>query len=266
MSRLFERNPTGRFTGLAENYARYRPDYPKEAIDFIIAHCWLSPDSTVIDIGCGTGISSRMLAARGFRVIGIEPNTDMRATAEAEASLPGTPVHIYRDGRAENTGLPAGCADAVLAAQAFHWFEPEPALREFHRILKPDGWVVLLWNERDARDPFMAAYGAIIRTARSAAAVEVPRGEAGTPLLSSRWFQHAQRVAFTHEQILDEDGMIGRAFSASYAPREPEQVKAWQAALQNLFTQFQQNGKVSLRYETAVYLAQRRQAAVTYEP
>ncbi len=107
-------------------------------------------------------------------MIGIEPNAEMRATASATSPGPGERPVTYRDGRAESTGLPAAVADLVLAAQAFHWFEPDAALREFHRILKPDGWAALMWNERDEQDPFTAAYGAVIRTGRDTAAIEKP--------------------------------------------------------------------------------------------
>jgi ubiquinone/menaquinone biosynthesis C-methylase UbiE len=118
------RDPTARFTGLAEVYAQGRPGYPPEAVDFVLATCHLGSGSVVVDVGCGTGISSRLFAARGLRVIGIEPNADMRARASAERGS----VVEYHDGRAEATGLPQESADAVLSAQAFHWFEPEPAL------------------------------------------------------------------------------------------------------------------------------------------
>src|SRR5712691_10919508 len=96
------RDPTARFTGLAELYARSRPGYPAQAVDFVLATCNLRSGSALVDVGCGTGISSRLFAARGLHVIGIEPNADMRARAAAE---PG-PVVEYRDGRAESTGLP----------------------------------------------------------------------------------------------------------------------------------------------------------------
>jgi SAM-dependent methyltransferase len=258
MSRLFECNPTGRFTGLAEIYAKHRPGYPTEAINTIIARCRLRKSSTVVDVGCGTGILSRLLAANGLRVIGIEPNADMRAAADVQ-HLPGDrPKPVYGDGRAEATGLPASSADAVVAAQAFHWFEPEATLREFHRILKPDGWVALIWNLRDEKNPFTADYGAIIRTARTAAVMEPLHHRAGTALLTSSLFQNAERLVFANQQRLDEQGLLGRAFSVSYAPREPEQVEAWQAALRQLFIRNQKHGAVILRYETAVYLARRR--------
>lgn len=258
MSGLSDADPTGRFTGLAEVYARCRPDYPGEAVDFILSRCGLVRGARLVDVGCGTGISMRLFASRGLDVIGVEPNADMRRLAEAEPVPPGAPALTYRDGQAEATGLPDACADAVLAAQAFHWFAPEPTLREFHRILKPRGWAVLLWNERDSSDPFTAAYGAVVGASREAKAVELPRGRAGEPLLHSPLFADARRDVFDHRQELDVQGMLGRAFSASYAPREPDAIRQFTADLEAAFAQFQRGGKVVLRYETAVYTARRR--------
>ncbi len=255
MSRLSRANPTGRFSGLAEVYAKCRPDYPSAAVDFILAHCGLRPGSRLVDVGCGTGISTRLFARHGLEVIGIEPNADMRRQAEAELV---TPAPVYREGRAEATGLPDTCADGVLAAQAFHWFEAEPSLREFHRILRPGGWVVLVWNERDNADTFTAAYGEVVRSTPEAAKVEVPRGRAGEALLHSPLFENAQRDLFRHTQEVDQDGLLGRAFSASYAPREPVQAERFAAGLQAVFAHFQRDGKVVIQYETSVYTAQRR--------
>jgi SAM-dependent methyltransferase len=256
MSGLSEFNPTGRFTGLAALYAQCRPTYPAAALDFIMDHCQLGPRSLLVDVGCGTGISSRLFAERGVSVIGIEPNAEMRAQAQAAVAEGLSPT--YQEGRAEATGLPASRADVVLAAQAFHWFEPEKALAEFHRILRPDGWAVLMWNERDESDPFTAAYGKIIRSAPDAAAVEVPRGTAGKALLSSPLFDNADCRVFRQHQQLDEAALHGRAFSASYAPREPKTASAFAAALSDLFARSHSHGQVTLHYETGVYLARRR--------
>jgi SAM-dependent methyltransferase len=249
-------NPTGRFTGLAEAYAKYRPSYPATAIDGIIGHCGLDSASLLVDVGCGTGISSRLFADRGIRVLGIEPNAEMRATASANTVSPGTQAVVYQDGRAEATGLPNAIANAVLAAQAFHWFDPDAALSEFHRILKPNGWVILMWNERDERDHFTAAYGAIIRSAPDALATELPRGRAGEALLANRMYVNAEKRLFYQEQTLDEEGLLGRAFSASYAPRDPDGRKAWARSLKDLFARHQSSESVRIRYETSVYLAQ----------
>jgi SAM-dependent methyltransferase len=251
--------PTDRFTGLAEVYARCRPDYPVAALDAIISHCGLGPASVIVDVGCGTGISTRLFAERGFRVIGVEPNADMRLKAETTPSPVSAHLPEYRPGRAEATGLSDGCADVVLAAQAFHWFEPEPTLREFHRILKPGGWDVLMWNERDPRDAFTAAYGEIIAREAHGKAVEAQRHRAGEALLQSPLFRNAQVSRFSHEQALDEEGMLGRALSASYAPREPAAMEAITRDLRNVFARHQRQGAVRLVYETSVYLAQRAQ-------
>jgi SAM-dependent methyltransferase len=260
MSDLSQKDPLARFSGLAEVYARCRPSYPVEAVDYLMQECALGPTTLLVDVGCGTGISARLFAARGVPVLGIEPNAEMRARAEAEPVPEGVTLPTYRDGRAEATGLADGVAQVVLSAQAFHWFEPDAALREFHRILVPGGWVAFLWNERDAADPFTADYGAVIRSTPEAAAVEMPRARAGEPLLSSPLFQDGRRLPFHNQQALDEDGLLGRTFSASYAPREPNAARVFAEALRAVFARHQQDGKVTIHYETSLYIARRAEA------
>jgi SAM-dependent methyltransferase len=258
MSDLTGHNPLGRFTGLAEGYAKHRPDYPDAALDAIVQQSGLDGGSVVVDVGCGTGISSRALAIRGIPVIGIEPNAEMLARANAEPVPGGCPRPVFRAGQAESTGLPDGIAAAVLAAQAFHWFRAEDALKEFHRILRPGGWVFLLWNERDETNPFTAAYGSALRMGPEAAAVEGRRASSGEALLSAGDFELANRVTFSHAQELDEQGMLGRAFSASYAPKDPAGVAAFERTLRDAFARFQKGGKVTLHYQTILYQARRR--------
>jgi SAM-dependent methyltransferase len=266
MSELSKLDPTRRFTGRSRLYASFRPTYPDAAVAYVLKRCGLRENSLLIDVGCGTGISSRLFAARGLRVIGIDPNAEMLAEADAEtAAKPeaarhgtGEPRVTYQAGHAEATGLPSSTADAVLAAQAFHWFKPDAALSEFHRLLKPEGWAILMWNERDERDPFAAAYGDIIRTARQAAAIEGQRQEGpGKALLASALFRNGECVNFGHEQPLDEEGLLGRAFSSSYAPTEADGVRRWEESIRALFRECQRAGSVILRYQTSVYLAER---------
>jgi SAM-dependent methyltransferase len=257
MNDLSQHDPIGRFQGCAEIYARCRPAYPEEALAFIVEHCRLGRNALVVDVGSGTGILTRQLALRGFRVLGIEPNAQMRASAEVEALPPNVPAPVYYDGRAEATGLESGSVDAVVAGQAFHWFDTAASLREFHRVLRPDGWVVLIWNERDPSDAFTAAYGAVIRSTPEAASIEDPRARSGEALLASPLFHRGERRQFANEQVLEEEGVLGRAFSATYAPREPAAAERFAAALRAVFRRYAVGDKVILRYVTSVYLGQR---------
>jgi ubiquinone/menaquinone biosynthesis C-methylase UbiE len=251
------RDVTNRFDGLAAGYDRHRPTYPTEAIDCLIETCGLKPGMTVVDVGCGTGISTRTLAARGFKVTGVEPNDDMRRQAESIGSPTG-PAATYRAGRAEATGLPDEFALLVLAAQSFHWFANDSSLREFHRILKPDGWLTLLWNEQDRSDPFTEAYfQALVRNSPEPHFAARTYHDSADVLLHSTLFESRPRVIFAHSQDLDEEQLIGRAFSASFAPKESVARQRLEADLRQAFAQYQRDGRVVMRYETALFLARR---------
>jgi ubiquinone/menaquinone biosynthesis C-methylase UbiE len=248
--------PTERFTGLANVYAAARPSYPDAAIEFIMKRCNLAVGSIIADVGCGTGISSRLFGQRGVGVLGIEPNFEMRESARADRS-PGSAQVAYMEGTGEETGLGDGEVDAVLAAQAFHWLEPEAALKEFHRILVKDGWVVLMWNERDEADEFTRAYGDVIRTAPDTHTVEMGRGTAGNALFHTPLLDRVERTTFTNEQVLDEQGLIMRACSNSYAPKEGESLAKFKKALKAAFAQFEVSEQVAIKYETSVYTGHR---------
>lgn len=250
-------DPAERFTGLAESYAAYRPSYPDEAIDYVVAHCGLSPGATAADVGCGTGISTRLFAQRGLKVVGVEPNDEMRRRAEATPCPVGAVEPVYRAGRGEATGLDDESMDAILCAQAFHWLRAPEALAEFRRILKPGGWAALIWNERDESDEFTRRFGDVIRTAPDAPRQEARRAGAGRALLESNLFRDAQRRDFSGFQTVDLQGLLGRAFSASYAPKNPLAREAWRASLARLFESSQEAGCVRIVYRTSVYVARK---------
>lgn len=248
---------TKRFTGLADVYAKARPTYPDDAINYILDICNLSQGSSLADVGCGTGISSQLFAERGLNVIGVEPNFDMRQkAAELVDSLKSGSLKLV-DGTAEDTTLENSSVDAVLCAQAFHWFKPDLALREFHRILKPQGWTVLIWNERDESDPFTRAYGDAFRKLTEIDRIEGRHGASGVPLLTSEYFCKGELTHFENEQILDREALILRAFSASYAPKETGIANRLKELLNTAYARFQKGGEVSLKYTVAVYSAER---------
>jgi SAM-dependent methyltransferase len=250
-------NPTGRFTGLADCYAKYRPSYAPAAIDCLVRECGLSSGSTVVDVGCGTGISTRLLAERGLRVIGVDPNLDMLSSARETTFDSPIPIE-YRRGEAEATGLDSSIPSAVTAFQAFHWFDREKALADFHRILQPGGWLALVWNDRDDNDPLTFAYHKILSSTLEGQAITSFWSKSTDVLFSTRWFEPPRTFTLQSDQSLDEEGLIGRAMSASYAPREPGALEKMKLDLRQLFAASQVDGIVRMRYQVNLFLAKRR--------
>ncbi|MGZ5438084.1 MAG: class I SAM-dependent methyltransferase, partial [Pyrinomonadaceae bacterium] len=137
-------DPTKRFSNRVDNYLKFRPRYPTEITALLEKDCALTPDSVIADVGSGTGFLSELFLRNGNRVLGVEPNAEMRAAGER--LLADYPNFVSIDATAEATTLPNLSVDFVTAGQAFHWFDREKTHREFHRILKTDGWVVIVWN------------------------------------------------------------------------------------------------------------------------
>jgi len=254
MAPLHDLNPTGRFTDRTDDYVKYRPSYPREAIDAVIEGL-AEKAATAADVGAGTGISARLLADRGLSVVAIEPNQAMRDAAETH------PRVVYRDGTAENTGLDGGAVDLVLAAQAFHWFRPEPALREFARVLGPGGRLALMWNRRSDDDPFTAGYRAAILEVAGDIAIERMDFDPAS-IEATGLYRAARHLAFPFRQALDLRGLLGRAMSASYVPKTGPGADKVTALLRALHARYADgDGIVNLVYTTEIYLAESRKIA-----
>jgi SAM-dependent methyltransferase len=200
-------------------YEQARPDYPSAALDHIVAALGLRPGAHVVDVGAGTGKFARQLVARGLRVTGIEPIEEMRRIFERVVDADVV------EGTAESIPLDEGVADAVTAAQAFHWFDPERAWPELKRVLRPGGGVALIWNVRDESHPLHRSYAEAIRPYRGGA---YPAGDghpAGQPL-ASPLFTGVEERTFPHVQLLDADGLVARAASVSFIARLPDDERA----------------------------------------
>jgi SAM-dependent methyltransferase len=247
-------DPSGYFSDRADDYARWRPGYPQAAVDAALAG--FAPPVRVVDVGCGTGIASRAFAAAGCEVSGVEPDAIMRSTAMSHA----TPESLrYVDGRAEATGLDDACADVVVVAQAFHWFDFDPALLEFWRLLRTGGRLALMWNVRSVEDPFMSSYAEVVSAAQDHTERQgkrVSRSRVASPD-ESPWFSDAQRLTFPNTSHLPWEGIVGRLSSASYFPREGSVRESLLGRLRVAFELHARDGQVDYVQTTALTLATR---------
>jgi len=245
-------DPTGRFSDRAADYVKYRPSYPAPVVDAILAGLPLSRGLRAADIGAGTGISARLLADRGLSVIAVEPNRAMR-----EAAAPDPRIE-WREGTAEATGLADDSLYLVLCAQSFHWFHAERAVAEFGRVLVRGGRLALVWNRRDGSDPLTAGYRQAILEVGGETSAE--RMEFAPEVVArSGPFAPIGRQEFRNFQRLDLDGLIGRARSASYVPKQGPASERLLELLRELHARYADaNGYVTLVYAADVHLWERR--------
>jgi SAM-dependent methyltransferase len=251
-------DPTTRFSSRVENYIRYRPRYPQGIIPLLERECGLTPGWVIADVGSGTGILSERFLANGNRVFGVEPNLEMREAGQH--LLSGYPRFVSVDARAEATTLPDATVDLVAAGQAFHWFDRSSARAEFARVLKPDGWVVLVWNKRrkDGTPLALAYERLLVRYGTDYGAVD---HENVTDELIAGFF-HPGAMSFNvleNPRTLDHRALEGYLMSASYAP-EPGHLNhaPMLAELRAIFDAYNINGTITLAYATAVYFGRLR--------
>jgi len=250
------RKPTERFSDRVENYVKYRPGYPPELVGLLKERCGLGRESVVADVGSGTGILTKLFLGCGCVVHAVEPNREMREAAEQ--FLRDCPGFRSVDGTAEETRLPAASVDLVTAAQAFHWFDREKCRSEFRRILKPGGWMVLVWNERQVgASPFLEAYEDLLHTFAPEYRKVDHRNvdeEAIAEFFAPSPFE---ATAFDNHQDLDFDGLKGRLLSSSYAPAAGQPGhEPMLEALRDIFNEHAVDNAVRFLYETKVYCAQ----------
>jgi SAM-dependent methyltransferase len=253
--------PTERLSNRAEDYRLHRPGYPAAVIELMRESCGLQGGASVADIGSGTGILTRLLLEAGFEVTAVEPNESMRKAAEQDLR------HFARfrsvAAAAEETGLSDGSFDAITVAQAFHWFDPDAARLEFRRLLRPDGWVFIIWNDRQSdASAFARDYEDLLVTLGGAdgSAGHRSHHEAAARNLRVLFATGSPQFAqFDNPQTVDWPGLRGRFLSTSYAPAKGDPGHdEYLIRLERIFHKHAAKGHVVFDQKTKVYYAKLR--------
>lgn len=243
------------FSTQAATYAQGRPDYPRQLTGWLTNTLRINPQSTVIDLGAGTGKFTRLLSTLAPSLIAVEPVEAMGA--QLSKLLPD--VRLL-SGTAEAIPLPDASADALVCAQAFHWFATEAALAEIHRVLKPDGRLGLVWNVRDESVDWVAAITDIITPYEG----DTPRFHTGrwreaftgeyfsTPEMSCFAYQH---VGSPQEVIMDR--FLSVSFIAALPAAQKTTVTEQLRQLIDTHPALRGRDTVAFPYQTQAYVCHR---------
>ncbi len=243
-----------RFSKRVESYIKYRPSYPKDAVDFIVKEFGVTKKSVIADIGSGTGIFTKLLADYPETIYAVEPNLEMRLACES--SLCDSQAFISIDGSAESTKLESNSVNLITVAQAFHWFDLEKAKREFIRILKSEGKVLLIWNRRKSDTDFLVEYDSILKKYANDYN-EVNHKNIDDIVLKDFFNNGFQKKKFTNSQNFDYQSLLGRLLSSSYSPLPgDEKYQIIEFKLEELFNEHNRDGLVDFNYETEIIWGQ----------
>ncbi|MFW9988406.1 MAG: class I SAM-dependent methyltransferase [Candidatus Odinarchaeota archaeon] len=248
-----KKDPKKRFSSRVERYIKFRPSYPKEVIPFLKEKLILSNDSVIADIGSGTGILTELFLKEGNKVYGVEPNIDMRKAGEIQLSKYSNFTSI--EGSAENSSLDPKSVDIITVGQAFHWFDLEKTRIEFSRILKPNGWIVLIWNRRDnQKNEFLKDYEEFINKYGTDYKYVKKRILDYQKFFGGDYSEKSYQIQkFYNSQIFDYEGLEGRVLSTSYLPLDDHpSFNSMIIDLKKLFKKHQLNDLVKFEYNTAV--------------
>jgi SAM-dependent methyltransferase len=240
------------FQAGADAYERGRPGFPDDAMAALARECGIEPGRRVVDLAAGTGKLTRQLTPFGAELIAVEPVERMRRVFAER--LPDVPV---RDGTAEALPFEGGSVDAVVASQAFHWFDPVAAPREIHRVLAPAGALGLVWNVRDESVPWVERLTELMEPYRG----DTPSFRTGNwrrGLDGSDLFSPLRVLEFGYEQEMTVDGLVDRVLSVSFMAALPEDERTEVAARVRRLVADEPDlagaGSFPLPYRTDVYV------------
>jgi SAM-dependent methyltransferase len=214
------RNDLGRggFETGSDTYERARPGYPDRAVAHLAAAAGITPGSRVLDLAAGTGKLTRQLHDLGAACVAVEPSASMREVFAR--AVPGVPVV---GGTAEEVPVASDAMDAVVVAQAFHWFDPDAALAELARVLAPGGWLALIWNERDDSDPMVTE---LVRISKWDQFAPYPVGmDYGAVIDTCGRFGPVERTKVEFVQQLDRGTLVEQVASRSYVQVLPDRER-----------------------------------------
>jgi SAM-dependent methyltransferase len=246
------------FDRSAATYERARPDYPASVVRFLGRELGLGPGTTVVELGAGTGKFTRAIAPWRAARVAIEPTPGMRAVFREVV-----PDVLLFDGTAEAIPLPDASADAIVSAQAFHWFRPGPTLREMRRVLRPGGGVGLVWNTRE-HVGWSRRLNLLLREYRYSSHARMRRGAPWRAAFSHRTsgFAPLKRRDFPHAQWGPPSLFVERALSISaiaiLPPARRREVARRVRALLASDPETAGRARVRLPMTTEVYWSRRR--------
>jgi ubiquinone/menaquinone biosynthesis C-methylase UbiE len=239
------------FGSAADVYERARPGYGTEAVAWLCERLGIGPGRDVLDLAAGTGKLTRDLVPSGARITAVEPLDEMRAYL-VEA-VPGVEALA---GTAEELPLPADSVDAVVCAQAFHWFRVDEALREIHRVLRPGGGIGLIWNTRDLEDRLQERIDEVLDPVRGRSA-RYWNENASEGLAASPLFGEVEHRSWPNEQRVTHEGLLEVVASRSYVA-SLDDARRREVLDSVLEVVGDEPEPVVLRYVVDVYVADRR--------
>jgi ubiquinone/menaquinone biosynthesis C-methylase UbiE len=237
---------TNRFTNKAQDYAKYRPTYPQECINYLIKNMKIK-NKIIADIGSGTGKFTELILDYIKKVYAVEPNRYMRR--QAEKLLNKNKKFISINGSAENTNLKNNSLDIIISAQAFHWFDLNKTKIEFRRILKSNSKIILIWNSKINNTKYLKEQKQILNK------YVLKENNRNKNIVNRFFSNNYKKISFNHYQEFNLEGVLGRIKSLSYCPLpNTKEYKNIEKKINIAFKKYSKNGLIKYNYRCNAYI------------